>query len=171
MKITISGRKVTLKEPFKERVEKKLHKLDRFFEEDAEARVTVGIERDRQTVEITIKNKGMIYRTEETTRDMLQSFDTALDAMMRQISKNKAKLTKRLRAGAFEGMPQEEQEAGYDIVKVKRFSLKPMDVEEAILQMNLSGHEFYTFLNSQSDQVNVVYRRKDGRYGVLEPVL
>ena len=113
----------------------------------------------------------MIYRTEETTRDMLQSFDTALDALMRQISKNKAKLTKRLRAGAFEGMPQEEQEAGYDIVKVKRFPLKPMDVEEAILQMNLSGHEFYTFLNSLSDQVNVVYRRKDGRDGVLEPVL
>jgi putative sigma-54 modulation protein len=172
MKITISGRKVTLKDAFKERVEKKLGKFEKFFEEDAQAYVTVTLEGDRQTVEITIKNKGMFYRAEETTKDMLFSLDNAADSMLHQITRNKSRLEKRLKAGAFEDMPEAAvKETKFEVVKFKKFIVKPMDVEEAILQMNLIGHEFFTFLNDQTNVVNVVYRRREGGYGVLEPTL
>lgn len=176
MKINITGRKVTLKDAFKERTEKKLIKFSRFFDEDAEANVTVTVERDRQTVEVTIKSRGMIYRAEETTKDMQFSLDAAVDSLMRQINKNKARLEKRLRVGAFDAEPvlpeaEEEQEDSFDVVRVKKFTVKPMDVEEAILQMNLLGHEFFTFLNNETDTVNVVYKRHNGSYGLLEPVI
>jgi putative sigma-54 modulation protein len=173
MKVSITGRKVTLKDAFKERVEKKLGKFERFFDEDAEAFVTVTVERDRQTVELTIKSRGMIFRAEETTRDMLFSFDAAVDTLMGQIRKNKTRLEKRLKVGAFEGdLPQaSELPENYQVLRVKKFDVKPMDVDEAILQMNLSGHVFYTFLDTGTGQINVVYRRHDGGYGVLEPVI
>jgi putative sigma-54 modulation protein len=172
MNITVTGRKVTLKEAFKERIEKKLGKFQKFFEEDAQARVTVTVEGDRQTVEITIKNKGMFFRSEETTKDMQFSLDNAVDSLMRQITKNKSRLEKRLKAGAFEDQPEAAvAPPAFDVVKVKTFLIKPMDVEEAILQMNLLGHEFFTFLNDQTNIVNVVYRRREGGYGVLEPTL
>lgn len=174
MKVSITGRKVTLKDAFKERVAKKLAKFERFFDEDAEGFVTVTVERDRQTVELTIKSRGMIFRAEETTRDMLFSLDAAVDTLMRQINKNKTRLEKRLKAGAFdeEAAPGEKSAPGdFQVARVKRFDLRPMDVEEAILQMNLSGHVFYTFLNTGNGQINVVYRRHDGSYGVLEPTI
>ena len=172
MKTTISGRKVALKDAFKERIEKRLGKFDKFFEEDAQAHVTVTVEGERQTVEITIKNKGMFYRAEETTKDMQFSLDNAADSMMRQITRNKARLEKRLRAGAFEDMPETVSNSPeFDVVKVKTFAVKPMNVEEAILQMNLIGHEFFAFLNDQTNTVNVVYRRRVGGYGILEPTL
>ncbi|HEX3026735.1 MAG TPA: ribosome-associated translation inhibitor RaiA [Clostridia bacterium] len=171
MKITITGRKVTLKDRFKERVEKKLEKFERFFDEETEAFVTVTLEKERQTVEITIRYKGMIYRAEETTGDMLYSFDNAVDALMRQIRKNKARLEKRLKEGAFEEAPEDsDKKSKFNIVRVKKFAVKPMDFEEAVLQMNLLGHEFFAFLNEETYQVNVVYKRHDGSYGVLEPV-
>lgn len=170
MNITITGRKITVKNAFKERVEKKLNKLDRFFEADAQAHVTVSVEKERQTVEITVKNQGMIYRAEETTKDMLNSFDNAVDSLVRQINRNKAKLVKRLKEGAFEGETIEPEE-DYGDVRVKRFSVKPMNVEEAILEMNMLGHEFFTFLNEESDTLCVVYKRNGGGYGVLEPQL
>ena len=172
MKITITGRKVTLKDAFKERVEKKLGKFQKFFEEDAQAFVTVTVEGERQTVEITIKNKGIIYRSEETTKDMLYSLENAGDSLMRQITRNKNRLEKRLKVGAFEGMTTAPTPtSNFDVVKVKTFSVKPMDVEEAILQMNLLGHEFFTFLNDQTNTMNVVYKRREGGYGLLEPTL
>jgi putative sigma-54 modulation protein len=171
MKLTITGRKVDLKDIFKNRVEKKLEKFRKFFEEEAQAFVTVSVNKDRQTVEITIKNKGIIYRSEETTRDMQFSLDNAVDNLMRQINKNKARLEKRLREGAFEDIPAGPAETEYEIVKIKTFPVKPMNIEEAILQMNLIGHEFYTFLNEETESMSVVYRRHDGGYGVLEPVL
>lgn len=172
MKTTITGRKVTLKDAFKEKVEKRLSKFDKFFEEDALAHVTVTVEGERQTVEITIKNKGMLYRAEETTKDMQFSLDNAADSMMRKITRNKGRLEKRLRAGAFEDMPETVSKAPeFDVVKVKSFAVKPMNVEEAILEMNLIGHEFFAFLNDQTNTVNVVYRRRVGGYGILEPTL
>ena len=170
MNITISSRKVTLKNAFKERVEKKLSKFEKYFEDDAQAFVTVSIEKERQIVEITVKNKGMIYRAEETSKDMLMSFDNAVDSLVRQINKNKARLVKRLKDGAFEGEAV-EPDANYGEVRMKRFSVKPMSVDEAILQMNMLGHEFFTFLNEESDAVSVVYKRHDGGYGILEPSL
>jgi putative sigma-54 modulation protein len=168
LKITITGRKVTLKELFKQRVEKRLEKFSKFFEEDAQAFVTVTLEGDRQTVEVTIKNKGMIYRAEETSRDMLVSFDNAADSLASQITRNKSRLEKRLRKGAFEDEAREPQDE-YDVVKTKTFDVKPMNVDEAILEMNMVGHEFYAFLNEQTDGICVVYRRKEGGYGLLEP--
>jgi putative sigma-54 modulation protein len=170
MKVTITGRKVSLKDAFKEKVEKRLAKFNRFFEDDAQAFVTVTIEGGRQTVELTIKSKGMIYRAEETTRDMQYSFDDAADSIMRQITRNKSRLEKRLRKGAFENV-EETAEADFDVVKTKSFSVKPMSVEEAILEMNLVDHEFFAFLNDQTGGVSIVYRRKEGGYGLLEPMV
>ena len=170
MKISITGRRVTIKDPFKEKVEKKLSKFDRFFEDDAVAFVTVTVQRECQTVEITIKSKGMIYRAEQTTTDMLFSLNEAADALFKQINTNKKRLEKRLKAGAFAD-GQEEPEPNFDVVKVKKFPIKPMDTQEAILQMNLSGHQFFTFVNMETNEVNVVYKRRDGGYGLLEPTV
>jgi putative sigma-54 modulation protein len=170
MNITIIGRKVTLKNAFKERVEKKLQKFEKFFDDDAEAHVTVRVEKERQIVEITIRNKGLIFRAEETSKDMLKSFDDAVDSLFRQINKNKSKLVKRLKVGAFDGEPVED-DANYDDVRVKRFAVKPMSVDEAILQMNMLDHEFFTFLNDENNTFCVVYKRHDNSYGVLEPTL
>lgn len=172
MKISITGRKVIPKDAFKERAEKKLSKLDRFFDEEATAKVTVTVEKERQTVEITVSNRGILYRAEETTKDMLFSLDNAMDSLVKQINRNKARLSKRLKEGAFDkGLLTEAQDDNFDIVRVKQFAIKPMAVEEAILQMNLLGHEFYTFLDEQTSRVSVVYKRHDGRYGVLEPTV
>ena len=172
MNITTTGRKVTLKDAFKDRVAKKLGKFDRFFEDDAQAQVTVTVEGDRQTVEITIKNKGMLFRAEETTKDMLFSLESAADSLMRQITRNKNRLEKRLKAGAFADETETaDQAAGYNVVKVKTFAVKPMSVDEAILQMNLLGHEFFTFLNDQTNSFNIVYKRREGGYGLLEPTV
>lgn len=170
MNINITGRKVILKDAFKQRVNLKLSKLEKFFEEDAQAFVTVSVEKERQIVEVTVKNKGMFFRAEETTKDMRLSFDNAVDSLVRQINKNKVRLSKRLKAGAFAG---ENLEDGEDLrkVRVKRFAIKPMSVDEAILQMDLLGHEFFTFVNEENESVNVVYKRRGGGYGVLEPVI
>lgn len=171
MKTTISSRKTVLKDAFKERAQKKLSRFDRFFGEDAEAHVTVSVEHERQTVEITIRYKGMIYRAEQVTTDMLTSFDQAVDAILKQIDRNKTRLTKRLKAGAFDKGTPVGPEPDYEVVKVKKFPIKPMDPEEAILQMNLLGHQFFAFINNETNSVSVVYRRHDGTYGVLEPVM
>lgn len=172
MKITITARNTTAKEPFTKRVEKKLEKLDRFFDDQAEASVTLTNEGGRETVEVTIKSKGMFYRTEKTTDDRMDSLEAAVDALVRQIVKNKSRLEKRLRATAFDEPMQEDipgTEEGFHVVKVKRFAFKPMHVEEAILQMNMLGHAFYIYRNAQSGEVNVVYKRRNGDYGLIEP--
>lgn len=171
MNITVIGRKITLKNAFKERVEKKLEKLDKFFEDDADAHVTVSVVKERQTVEITIRNKGMIYRAEQTSNDMLKSFDTAVDSLVRQINKNKDRLVKRLKVGAFDGEEAETAADGYGEIRVKQFTVKPMSVDEAILQMNMLDHEFFTFLNEETNSFCVVYKRRNEGYGVLEPVM
>ena len=174
MNITITCRKVSIRDSFRERVEKKLSKMDRFFSSDANAFVTVTMEKDRFTVEITIKSQGMIFRAEKTTGEMLDSLEAVTDMLVRQIVKNKSKLESRYRPqGAYADLGgmllEEDQEEPYKVVKTKRFGVKPMDIEEAILQMNLMGHEFFMFRNTETDEINVVYRRKDGNYGLLEP--
>ena len=172
MNITISGRKTIIRDSFKERVEKKLSKLDRFFDEDASAQVTVTNEHERGTVEVTVQSKGMFFRAEKTTGDRLDSLDLVVDALVKQIVKNKNKLGQKLRVSAFDPIyhdePTEPEE--YHLVKTKRFPVKPMAVEEAILQMNLLEHEFYMFRNSEDGEINVVYKRKDGNYGLIEPL-
>lgn len=171
MKITMIGRKVTLRPAFVERTETKLSKLDKFFDTDAAADVTVTAERDQHRVEVTIRCNGMIFRAEETAEDMNEAVDRLVDILLRQIRKNKTRLEKRLRSGAFvDGYePETEESETYRIVRSKSFPVKPLDVEEAILQMNLTGHQFYMFRNMDSGEINVVYRRKNGDYGLLEP--
>ena len=173
MKITTVGRKCTLRDSFKERAEKKLAKIERFFGEDAEAKVTATVEKTSQSVEITVMYNGMIFRAEEKAPNMNDALDSCVDSLVRQIRKNKTRVEKRLRTGDFDSIvaPAEkvEEEVDYEIVRSKTVDLKPQSVEEAILQMNLLGHQFYLFLNVETDSVCAVYHRKDGGYGVLVP--
>ena len=169
MKITITGRTVNLKDSFKERVEKKLIKFERFFDEDSQAFVTVHVESGRQTVEITVRDAGgMIYRAEETAEDMLDALEKVCDVLFRQICRNKNRLERRLKEGAFADIDETEEDEGFKIVRSKNFEMKPMGVEEAILQMNMLGHMFFLFYNMDTDCVCVVYKRKDSGYGLIE---
>ena len=171
MNITISARNTSVRESFKERVEKKLGKFDRFFD-DAKAFVTVTNEGERETVEVTIKAEKLVFRAEKTTSDRIDSLESVCDLLFRQIVKNKSKLEKRLKATAFnaeyDDAPYQQEE--YQVVRTKRFPVKPMDVEEAILQMNMLGHDFFVYRNVASNEINVVYKRKGGAYGVIEAV-
>ena len=172
MKTNVTGRKLSLRPSFVEKTEKKLSKLDQFFEDDARADVTVKQEGNGFKVETTIHNQGMVYRAEEAAPDMVEALDKLIDKLVRQIRKNKTRLEKRLREEAFAVPPppeEEETEEEYAVVRSKSFPVKPLDVEEAILQMNLLGHQFYMFRNMDSGEINVVYRRQDGHYGLLEP--
>ena len=170
MKITVIGRKCTPRDSFKEHAEKKLLKIDRFFGDSATAKVTATVEKTSQTVEITVFNDGMIFRAQAKAENMNEALDDCVDLLIRQIRKNKTKLEKRLRSGAFDdyqGFVEEEPE--FELVRTKTIPIKPQSVDEAILQMNMLGHQFYMFRNSANDSVAVVYRREDGGYGLIEP--
>lgn len=170
MKITVIGRKCTPRDSFKEHAEKKLQKIDRFFGDEASAKVTATVEKTSQTVEITVNNDGLIFRAQTKAENMNEALDDCVDLLIRQIRKNKTKLEKRLRSGAFDdyqGLEDEEPE--FELVRTKTIPIKPQSVDEAILQMNMLGHKFYMFRNSANDSVAVVYRREDGGYGLIEP--
>ncbi|MBE6936856.1 MAG: ribosome-associated translation inhibitor RaiA [Ruminococcaceae bacterium] len=174
MKFTYNARKMDITDPLKLYAEKKLSKLDRFFSADSEAGIVCRTERGRYTAEVTVRSANMLFRAQNTANDMYAAIDEVADMIERQVRKNKTKLEKRLRAGAFEreipeSAAMEEAEEAYDLVRIKRFALKPMDVEEAILQMNLLNHQFYAFRNaSDENRFCVVYRRNDGGYGMIE---
>lgn len=176
MRIEYTARKVNLRDNFKERANKKLSKFEKIFSDDAVARVTVTLEKNRQTVEVTIKDGSMIYRSEAVTREMNESLDKVVDNLGRQIRKNKTKLDKRLKSQALQDFLVSEsieedgqEETLYDVAKVKTFDLHNMTVQEAILQMNMLDHTFFMFKNGETGEINVVYTRKDGKYGLLEP--
>lgn len=179
MEITISGRKTGIRDSFKERVEKKLKKLDRFFDEDARVVVTVTNEQGRETVEVAITADGMFCRAEKSAPGREEALDACVDALFRQIVRNKKKLSRRLRKDAFKqplelepqeaGQEQDLEEEEFNLVRVKRFPVKPMDVQEAILEMNMTSHNFYVFRNAEDGEINVVYRRSGGGYGLIEP--
>jgi putative sigma-54 modulation protein len=179
MTVEIIGRKVNLKDSFKEKAERKLGKFARFFSDEAEAHVTVTVEKKRQTVEVTVKDSGFIYRAEAVAEDMLDALDRVCDVLIRQIHKNKTKLERRLRSGAFMSLSEESvgehkdvtDETEYKIIRSKRFVLRPTPVDEAILRMNMLGHQFYMFQNAETGNINVVYRRQNGDYGLIEPDL
>ncbi|MEG2174320.1 MAG: ribosome-associated translation inhibitor RaiA [Oscillospiraceae bacterium] len=173
MNISITARKTTIKDSFRERVSKKMAKFDRFFDDQANAIVTVTNERDRETVEMTINYNGMIFRAEKTTADRVDSLDAVVDVIFQQIIKNKSKLASRVRATAFDDLDEADfgaETPAYELVKRKKFPVYPMEVEEAILQMNMLGHEFFMFENAHSGEINVVYRRHSGTYGLIEPI-
>lgn len=177
MRFTFVEKKVQASDMLRSYCEKKIGKLDRFFKTESEAFVTFSIERGRHIAEVTIKNNGMFYRVTEQTGDMYASIDSATASIERQIRKNKTRLAKRLRDGAVdrEFTPSavipafEEEESEFEVVRTKRFSFKPMTVEEAILQMNLLDHEFFAFKNQDNDDdFAIVYKRKNGGYGLIE---
>ena len=180
MKFVFTDKKVSLPNSVHYYAEKKVGKLDRFFKEDATAAVTFSVEKERlNRVEITIRSSGTIFRVSESTSDMHASIDAAVTTLERQIRKNKTRLEKRLRQGAFERTvnldeqssfaPDEPEEGEYRIVRTKTFPIKPMTRDEAILQMNLLGHSFFAFKDEEADGAfAVVYRRYDGDYGLIE---
>ena len=171
MKLNVILKKVSLRDKTREHIEAKLNKLERFFR-DPSAGLMVKSFKDQVIVELTIKDGGMIYRAQDTGADVSDSFDRTVDIIIRQIRKNKTRLEKRLRSTSFEeAFPVEpiEEEREFKVVKNKRFEVKPLSVEEAILQMEQIGHQFYMFMNDETDQINVVYRRNDGDYGLIEP--
>ena len=170
MKITFTSRQTTVKDSIKELVEKKLQKLDKYFDKEASAAVTFSNKRNKECLEITIYYNGTLFRSEVEEEFYRDALDRSVDTIERQIRKNKTKLEKRLRATAFEA-PYESSEVFVEedekVVRVKTFDMKPMTVDEAILQMNLLDHMFYVFKNIENDQTNVVYKRKDGHYGII----
>lgn len=171
MKITVRGKNIQITDALRQHVIKRLGKLEKFFEEDTEVYVTLTVEKDSHVVEVTIPLNGYILRGEEETGDMYASVDLVIDVLEKQIDKYKTKLAKKVRNSKFKALA-ESGEDNYEaplVLRTKQFSIKPMDVEEAIMQMNLLGHSFFVFSNAETEQVNVVYRRKDGNYGLLEP--
>ena len=174
MKFTFTEKKMDSSEELRAYSIRKISKLERFFKTEADAYVTFSIERGRFLAEITIRNNGLYYRASELTNDMYASVDSGVAAIERQIRRNKTRLEKRLREGALERevvpayVPAEEEADEFRIVRSKRFSIKPMSPEEAILQMNLLDHEFFVFKNMEAeDAISVVYKRKQGGYGLI----
>jgi putative sigma-54 modulation protein len=173
MKITYTARKVNLKDNFKELCEKKLSKYNKIFSESATASVVVTLYKNRQTVEVTINDNGMIFRAEDTQDEMNDALDKVVDVLGRQLRKNKTKISRKLRDNIEDFsaiLPDEdiEDEEEFDI-RYKTIPVKPVSVEEAILQMNMLNHDFYVFINAETNETNVVYKRKKGAYGLLEP--
>ena len=175
MKFTFTEKRMDSSENLRDYAQRKISKLDKFFKTEAEAFVTFSIERGRVLAEITIHNNGLFYRASELTNDMYASVDSGVAAIERQIRRNKTRLSKKLREGSLQERdavpafaPLEEEDEEFKIVRSKRFSIKPMSPEEAILQMNLLGHEFFVFRNMDAeDAIAVVYKRKQGGYGLI----
>ena len=173
MKFTITEKKIKVPDEIKEYAERKVGKIDRFFRGDSKAFITFSSERGRYRAEVTIDNNGMFYRVSEVTSDMHASIDSACASIENQIRRNKTRLEKRLREGAFEKEPafssaSDEEEGDFNIVRSKHFPMKPMTPEEAILQMNLLEHEFFAFKNqAEGNAFAIVYRRNNGGYGLI----
>ena len=172
MNITVIGRKCTPRDSFKERVDKKLSKVDKFFTQEADAKVTATVEKSYQTVEITVSTDSMVFRAQERADNLNDALDKCVDNLIRRIRKNKTKLEKKLRSGAFDEIPADDdiaEETDFEVVRTKAVAVKPQSVEEAILQMNLIGHTFYAFTDAETGDVCVVYKRKEGSYGLIAP--
>ena len=174
MKITITGRNMKVGARLTERIEKKLSKMNKYFKDDVEAQVKLSHENSvRQIVEITLYLDGSILRAEETSNDMYMSIDKAIARLEGQIRRHRTKLEKRLHEDVIE--PAEDMpvwdEASDEVVRVKRFEVKPMAVEDAITQMDMLGHSFFLFVNAETGITSVVYRRNDGKIGMLEPTM
>ena len=177
MNFIISGKNINITQGLKDTIEQKLGKLERYFTPDTEIIVTLSVEKDRQKIEVTIPVKGDIIRSEQTSSDMYVSIDLVEEVIERQLRKYKNKLVQKSQGASGSGFKKEFFETDDDtaidddikIVKTKRFGIKPMYPEDACIQMELIGHTFFVFCNAETDEVNVVYRRKDGSFGLIEP--
>lgn len=175
MRITISGRNIELTDGLKAAVEDKLGKLEKYFTPDAEVFVTLSVEKERQKIEVTIPVKGHIIRSEQVSNDMYVSIDLVEEIIERQLKKYKHKLiAQKQNSGYFQPEFIEkdtEDEDEIKIIRTKKFDMKPMYPEDACVQMELLGHDFFVFVNAEDDNVNVVYKRKGNTYGLIEPEL
>ncbi len=172
MKLNIIAKKLQINSGFTEAAEKKLtQKLSKFFEEEADAKITLREQREQIALELTVRAGSMIYRAEHTATDKNDALDAAIDKIIRKIRKNKTRLGKRIREGALTELFTDtvEDQSDYQVIRRKTFRMHPMTLEEAILQMNMLGHSFFLFLNAENGNINVVYCRDDGNYAVLEP--
>ncbi len=177
MRTVITGKHMDVSQGLSDRVDKKLKKLDKYFGNSTEAHVYMHVEKGRHIMETTIVYDGITFRAEESADNMFKSIDSVVKKMEKQIRHHRSKLEKRLKTGAFNGDSPDSDDDGSlyeelpvsELVKTKRFPVKPIDVEEAKLQMQLIGHNFYVFTNSETEQVNVLYKRKDGHLGLIEP--
>lgn len=175
MKMNYTGKNVEVTEALRDVTEKKLTKLDKYFQKDIEGNVTFSTQKNRKIIEVTINLPGTIIRAEESSDDMYASIDKAVDVLERQVRKHKTKLQKRYKNSEtirFENvvpLTVEEDSDKPKLVKTKKFTLKPMSSEEAILQMELLRHNFFVYLDGESDELGIIYKRKDGDYGLIEP--
>ena len=174
MRIKITGRNIDLTEGIKSAVEDKLNKLEKYFTPDTDVYVTLSVEKERQKVEVTIPTKGNIIRSEQVSNDMYVSIDLVEEVIERQLKKYRTKLISKHQnaASAFKQELLEEQsveDEEIQITRVKKFDMKPMYAEDACVQMELLGHDFFVFVNAETDEVNVVYKRKGNTYGLIEP--
>lgn len=176
MNIQFVGKNVEVTDALREVTEKKLNKLEKYFEEPLNGNVTFSTQKNNKTIEVTINIPGTIIRAEETSDDMYASIDKSIDILERQIRKYKTKLQKKYKEGStirFENVtPLQSEEVDSDkpnIVRRKRFIIKPMNYEEAVLQMELLRHNFFVFRSDETDEISVLYKRKDGDYGLIEP--
>ncbi|MFC6334872.1 ribosome hibernation-promoting factor, HPF/YfiA family [Paenibacillus septentrionalis] len=179
MNYTIRGQRFEVTDALRDYAEKKLSRLEKYFDPSitSEVNVTLSVTKGQHTVEVTIPISGMFLRAEERSDDMYASIDLVIDKLERQIRKHKTKLNRKLRQASGNKMIFQDnqsavsvldEEEDFELVRTKRFTFKPMDVEEAILQMNMLGHSFFVFSNSDTKTVNVVYKRSDGKYGLIE---
>jgi putative sigma-54 modulation protein len=183
MQYNIRGENIEVTPALRDYVEKKIGRLERYFENTSSTscHVTMRVLRGEQTVEVTIPMPGVILRAEDTHDDMYAAIDLVIEKLERQIRKHKTKVNRKYRQQGgvsevfldaepvFAEAVDDVESDGSEIVRTKRFNLKPMDAEEAVLQMDMLGHSFFVFSNAETEEVNVVYRRKDGRYGLIEP--
>ncbi|MGQ9512097.1 ribosome hibernation-promoting factor, HPF/YfiA family [Thermodesulfitimonas sp.] len=174
MQVVVRGKNIKVTDALRGYVEKRLAKLDRFFNGLSEAQVTLSVERGNHRIEVTIPVNGMILRGEEATYDMYAAVDLVVEKLEKQIERYKSRFNRRARVGNVPAAevaapePVEDTEKN-EVVRVKRFAIKPMNIDEAIMQMNLLGHNFFVFRNAETEAVCVLYRRKDGNYGLIEP--
>ena len=182
MKFIISGKNIEVTSGLRDTIEQKLGKLERYFTPETEIIVTLSVEKDRQKIEVTIPVKGNIIRSEQTSNDMYVSIDLVEEIIERQLRKYKNKLVARsqghpaasssgnnFKKEFFESEEESSEDDEIRIVKMKKFGVKPMFPEDACIQMDLLGHNFFVFCNAETDEVNVVYKRKDGAFGLIEP--
>ncbi|GGE81734.1 putative sigma-54 modulation protein [Priestia taiwanensis] len=176
MQFNIRGENIEVTPAIREYVEKKISKIDRYFDATPEAKVNLKVHADHQKIEVTVPLPHLVLRAEEANNDLYAAIDLVTDKLERQIRKHKTKVNRKAREkGALkytfiheaEVISHEEEDA-LELVRTKRFDLKPMDAEEAILQMNMLGHNFFVFTNAETDETNIVYSRKDGKYGLIE---
>ena len=172
MRYIISGKNLDITEGLRSAVTDKLGKLERYFTPDTEVHVALSVEKERQKIEVTIPVKGNIIRSEQSSTDMYVSIDLVEEVIERQLRKYKNKLIARNQGGSNfqqEFLEKEAEDQDVQIIRAKKFDIKPMYPEDACVQMELLGHAFFAFVNAETDEINVVYKRKGGNYGILEP--